>query len=105
FEQLDRKRDTRLLVERAAPIVGISESTDRAELDAIRERNARESARRAREAADRRARATARVPGHWASLPRRSELGEQYLRGRRLDPAELVACDAVRFLDDDPAVR
>lgn len=105
FEQLDRKRDFRTLVERAATIAGIGESTDRAELDAIRERHARERKQRTREAAARRAEATAKVPGRWTSLARRSSPGEAYLKGRGLDPAELVAVDAVRFIEDEPAVR
>lgn len=105
FEQLDRKRDFRKLVEVAAAIAGVSESTDRAELDARRERYAREREQRTREAAARRAAATAAVPDHWAQLPRRSVAGEAYVKGRGLDPGELIACDAVRFDRGDPAVR
>lgn len=33
------------------------------------------------------------------------DAGEAYLAGRGLDPGELIACDAVRFDRDDPAVR
>ncbi len=97
FEQLDRKRDCRTLVERAAAIVGISDSTDRTELDARLRRIAREREQRAREAAARRAEATAKLPGWWGSLARGSRPGEAYLARRGLDPVELVRAGCVRF--------
>jgi hypothetical protein len=106
FEQLDRKRDFRTLVERAAAIAGISESTDRAELDARRELYAREREQRAREAAARRAQAVAAVPGRWAGLPQHSDAGADYIRSRGLDLQALRSIgDVVRFNEGDPAVR
>lgn len=106
FAGLDRRRNFRELVERAAALVGIGQSTDRAELDAMRERAAREREKHAREAAARRAQAVAAVPGQWVRLPRHSAAGEDYLRGRGLDPQALRSVgDVVRFNEDDPAVR
>lgn len=106
FEQLDRNRDFRRLIERAAPIAGIAAGMSSAELDEIRRRHEREQAAFERERAARRAAATAAVPARWAKLPRRSVLGERYLQGRGLDPAELIATDAVRFdSNGNPAVR
>jgi hypothetical protein len=80
------------------------ERTSSSEQDEIRVRAARGQAKYERELAERRAGATAGVPGRWAALARRSAEGERYLAGRGLDPLELVARDAVRFDRDDPAV-
>lgn len=94
---LDCERDFPRVLEIAAPIAGVDNTTTAAELDEIQSRRAREQAAYERERAERRAAATAAAPGRWASLARRSPAGEAYLAGRGLDPAELVRLDVVRF--------
>ncbi len=104
FAGLDRDRDFRRLLEIAAPIAGITESTSTAELDAIKSRAAQEQAAYERRIAAERAAARAAAPGYWSRLARRSIDGGAYLASRGLDPAELVARGVVRFDRDDPGV-
>jgi hypothetical protein len=104
FAGLDRRRDFVRLLEIAAPIAGVTEHTSTAVLDEIKARAAQEQAAYEHRVAAERAAARAAAPGYWARLARRSVEGEAYLVNRGLDPAVLVARDAVRFDRDDPAV-
>lgn len=93
---IDRRREFRRLVEHTASLVGIS-ATDpdlerRIREHAERERHRRELEERARTAA------LDAMPSVWAALERRSLIGERYLQGRGIDPAELRAQgDVVRY--------
>lgn len=95
-ERIDRKRELPRLLERAAQIAGMTPNDPDLEYK-IAERVIADRQRRAKEDAERAA-ALAEMPAIWASLDRRSLVGERYLQGRGLDPAELRAQgDMVRY--------
>ncbi|MDQ3366645.1 MAG: hypothetical protein M3680_14570 [Myxococcota bacterium] len=95
-EGIDRRTQLPRLLERAAQIAGIA-PTDPDIERRIAERIAQDRERRARADAERAA-ALARMPALWDSLDRRSLVGERYLAGRGLDPAELRARgDVLRY--------
>jgi hypothetical protein len=106
YAGVDAARDFRRVLELAASIAGLSSAEVDPEMARrIEERNRVEAARRARDHAERQA-AIATMPGRWAQLERRSLIGERYLAGRGLAPAELrQRGDVVRFrADGAPAV-
>jgi len=98
-ERLDRRRDLPKLLEVAGKIAGITPSDPNLERK-IAEQRAIDRARRECEEAERAA-AIAAMPERWEALPRRSLIGEHYLKTRGIDPAELRAQgDSVRFSED-----
>ncbi|MCX5744061.1 MAG: hypothetical protein NT062_16350, partial [Proteobacteria bacterium] len=76
------------VVELGAKIAGIMPTADPDRERRIVERHRVEAEHAARVAADRLA-AAARMPAEWEALDRRSIVGERYLAGRGIDPAEL----------------
>ena len=95
-EGLDRRTQLPQLLERGAQIAGITPSDPdlerriAAQIAADRERRAREDAERLA--------AVEAMPAVWASLDRRSVVGERYLSERGLDPAEPRAIgDVIRY--------
>ena len=101
---LDARKDFQATLERAASIAGVGPDADPAAVAraahqrAERELAAERERRQAREFAQQRA---ARL---WRTASARNPRGEQYLRGRGLEPRELVARGAVRFDYGDPIV-
>ena len=93
---IDRRRELPSLIEQAAKVVGI-EAADPTLERRIAEHAARQRAEREREERERAA-ALAAMPQTWGALSRRSPMGEDYLRGRCIDPDELRAQgDVVRY--------
>lgn len=101
LEGLHMRRDSRRVIGRCAELAGVSVELPDHELAARRARREREATDRRRrevvEQRERRERALVIAGEHWAGLRRRHPRGEQYLRGRGIDPAPLVERDLVRF--------
>ncbi|MCX5747106.1 MAG: hypothetical protein NT062_31940 [Proteobacteria bacterium] len=93
------------VVELGASIAGITTTADPDHERRIVERHRVDAERVARDAADRLA-AGMRAAAVWSSLARRCNVGERYLAGRGIDPAELRGRgDVVRYrANGDPAV-
>ncbi len=88
FAGLDIAKEYPRVIEHAAAIAGITAELDPEMERRIAERRRIDEERRRKDEAEREA-AIAAMPGRWNALDRRSIAGEQYLAGRKLDPAEL----------------
>jgi len=105
FERLEIGRDFGRVLEIAAGIARVTpELAPSARSRADRERRRAEQADRDAAERARLACAATAAAETWRHLPRRCPVGESYLAGRGLDPAALIARDAVRFHADGPAV-
>jgi hypothetical protein len=101
YAGLDAKLDFPKVKALAAEIAGISTTTFDPELvRRLDERRQQEEQRRVQDEAGRAA-AAASMPARWEALDRRSIVGERYLKGRGLDPADLrQRGDVVRYAPD-----
>ncbi len=105
FERLEIPRDFARVLEIAAGIARVApEVAPTARSRADRERRRAEQADRDAAERARLASAASAAAETWRQLPRRCAAGESYLAGRGLDPAALIARDAVRFHAEGPAV-
>lgn len=105
YAGIDAGRDFKRVLELGAQLAGIGHALDPETERRIAERRRIEVERAAREDR-RRAEARARMPAAWEALDRRSDVGEQYLQGRGIDPAALHEIgDVVRYTGTgEPAV-
>ena len=103
---LDARRDFPRVLELGATIAGLSPEAGSDELARRREEYRARRAAAERAAAEESAAAAARVTLLWSALAtRHPHRGESYLASRGLDPAQLIACGAVRFrADGSPCV-
>ena len=101
---LDVKRDFQRVLELAADIAGVGPETDPQQVAAARERRRRDEQRMEQQRQQERTFAMRRAADLWRTAAARNHHAEQYLRGRGLDPVQLIARGAVRFDYGDPIV-
>ena len=88
----------------AADIAGVLPGADPAEVKRAAEERRRQDQDRVERSVRERRIAILRAGRIWRECQARSSVGEDYLRSRGLDPVQLAARGAVRFLHDSPAV-